>query len=317
MWFGTHEERVRQIEARAHEALARQSWDEADTAAGELLDLGWSGGFEIRALAASGRGDLERAVRVLEEGTSLAAQAWSLWQLLGIYRSDLGRSEGALDAFARALACEGSDGASIRFNRAIAHFRHRDPGAALDDLELILALPTAPPFAEDALGLAAACLAELGRAEEGLALLRAAHDACAASDPRRNRLRAELACALDRARAPEDDVRAMFALAAEGGSAIPSLLALGRRLFARACESPRLLRIVVDAPMPRGSHPAGVFRVFEVAAEDAERALELARVYLPAASRDAARIDEQIDLGEASGEIGVRWASGLSYYDET
>lgn len=313
MWFGSVEERVRAIEARAHEALEAGEHDDADRLGDELLELGWSGGFEVKALSARGRGDDAAAVRVLEEGVSRAPQAWQLWHLLGIVRSDRGDLDASMDAFARALACDRCDAASVRFNRAIARYRAKDPGGALDDLELLLALATPPPFAEDALALAASCLAELGRSADGLALVRAAHDACQPDDPRRARLTAELALALDRAQRDEGEVRAAFIRAAEGGAATPAFLALGRRLAKISARAPRMLRIVVDVPEGKG----GALRVFEVAADDVEQALELTRPYLPASSRDRARIDEQHDIGEApAGELGVLWASGFVRYDE-
>ncbi len=314
MWFGSREKQVQQIEARAHEALEAQAWDGAERAADELLDLGWSGGFEIKALAARGRDEHERALRVLEEGVSRVPSSWMLWHLLGIVRSDLGRADEALDAFAQALSCEGCDAASVRFNRAIVRHRMKDPGGALDDLEPILAFSAPPPFAEDALGLAAECYAEVGRAHDGLALVRAAHGACAGEDPRHARLCAELALALDRAHAPEDEVRETFVRAAEAGAATTAFLALGRRLHPTSAGAARLHRIVVDAPVPNA---AGAFRVFDVAADDAAQALELARTYLPNRMRASARIEEHHDLGEAPpGEVGVLLASGLVYYDE-
>jgi tetratricopeptide (TPR) repeat protein len=316
MWFGSREEQVKRLDARAHEALDAGAWDDAERAAAEMLDLGWSGGFEIKALAARGRGDDDAAVRALEEGVSHVPGSWLLWLLLGIVRSDLGRADDALAAFARALACEGCDGASVRFNRAIARHRSKDPGGALEDLEPILALTTPPPFAEDALGLAAACLAEVGRAHHGLALVQSACDACAESDPRRPRLLAELALALDRSQQSEGEVRAAFERAAEAGAATPAFLALGRRLAPVAAGAPRRFRLVVDVPARPGSSPAGAFRVFEIAAGDVASALELARVFLPAESRAQARVDQQHDLGDAAGELGVLWASGFAYYQE-
>ena len=315
MWFGSREERVRRLEAHAREALEAGALEEAERAAGELLELGWSGGFEIQALAARARGTDERAASVLEEGLSHVPEAWPLWDLLGIVRSDLGRYDGAMEAFDRALACEGCDPIAVRFNRAIARHRGGDPGGAWDDLEPIFALSAPPPFAEDALGLAAACLADLGRASEGLALVRAARASCAEADPRRARLDAELAIALDRA--GDAEAAQAFARAAEAGASTPALFALGRRLSPIEARAPRLHRIVVDAPAPLETHARGLLRVFDVAADDAAQALELARVYLPAVSRDHARLDEHHDRGEAPpGELGVLWASGLVYYDE-
>lgn len=313
MWIASKEERARKLEQEAHQALEDGALDEAERAAQALLDLGWSGGFELKALVARARGDDEGAIRILEEGVSQAPQVWILWQLLGIVRSDQGQYESAMAAFGRALACDPCDAVSVRFNRAIAQHRAGNPGAAWDDLEPILALSKPPPFAEDALSLAAECLADLGRPEDGLALVRAAHNACDPSDPRRGRLDAELAIALDRA---GEDPREAFERAADAGIATPAFLALGRRLRPTPSSAPRLHRILVNAPAPEGTDAHGMMRVFEVVADDATRALEAARVYLPLASRDAAQMEHHEELGEATGEAGVLSASGFIYYAE-
>lgn len=317
MWFGSREDEVRQLEARAFEALDTGQWDEADEAADRLLDLGWSGGFQIRALSAQARGEVARAREVLEEGVAAAPAAWTLWHLLGIVRSDLGAYDDALEAFERALGCEGADAMTVRFNRAVAHERRRAYDAALEDLEPILSLPRPPPFAEDALSLAAACLAHIGRADDGRALVQAAYEACTPDDPRHDRLSGELAVALDRAGGDPSRVRALFDAAAHAGIATPGVLALGRKLAAATVQAPRLHHIVVQCPAPPHLNVAGVLRVFEVVADDAAQALELARPFLPAAARAEAVIERHDDRGDASGrEPGVLWASGFVYFED-
>jgi tetratricopeptide (TPR) repeat protein len=316
MWFGTREEEARRLEAEAHAALAAADWEAADGIAQRLLDLGWSGGFEIRALAAEARGELERARAVLEEGVAKAPASWSLWHLLGIVRSDLGQYDDALEAFEWALGADDADTVSVRFNRAIAHERRRAYDLALMDLEPILSLPRPPPFAEDALSLAAACLAQIGRVDDGRVMVQAAYDACSPEDPRRDRLAAELAIALDRAGGDPADVARLFDVAAQAGVATPSFLALGRKRAAASARAPRLHRIVVQFPAPSHMHVAGALRVFEVIADDAAQALSLARPYLPASARDEAALDEHEDCGEApTDEVGVLWASGFVYFE--
>lgn len=307
VWFGSREETARRLEAEAFEALEAGEWEAAEARGDELLAMGWSGGFEVKALAAQGRGEVEVARHVLEDGVEKAPGAWPLWLLLGNVRSDLGRFDEALDAFERALRCEGSDAASVRFNRAVAQHRRGEPGAALRDLDVVLALPKPPPFAEEALALAADCLASLGRGDEAVSMVRAAYERCAESDPRRPRLAAELAVALDRHGAC-GEAAALFAAAAGAGVATASLLALGRRLRPLEARAPRLFRLVMEAPHPG---VAGVLRVLEIAADDVAQALEAARVYVP----HGATLHEHEDCGEASGEPGVRWASGLVLFD--
>ncbi len=313
MWFGSREDEVGRLERAAQAALEGGDFDAADAIAARLLELGWSGGFEIAALAARGRGEPALAAKRLEEGVEKAPGAGSLWLLLGVVRSDLARYDAALDAFERALSAEGAEPITVRFNRAVAHQRRGNPGAALDDLEVILSLPKPPPFAEDALALAAECLATIGRADDGLTMVRAAHDACAADDPRRPRLSAELAVALERAGGDEAEVRQRFLEAASAGVATPAFLALGRRLSPLPSESPRLHHLVVQAD-PIEPDAAGLLRVFQVVADDPAGALTAARAYLPEAVRESAAIEQHQDRGPASDEPGVHGASELLHY---
>lgn len=315
MWFGSREDQVRQLEGEAYDALERGEWDAAEAIASKLLAMQWSGGFEIAALAAQGRGDLARAASVLEEGVEKVPSVGSLWHLLGVVRSDLGRFEGALEAFDRALACEGSDAMSVRFNRAIVQKRRGEPGAALDDLELILGLPKPPPFAEEALSLAVACLASIGRARDGLTMVRAAYDASSEHDPRRARLAAELAIALDLAGEGDGERDARFEEATASGVATPALLALGRRLHPIAARSPRMHHVILTAPAIDPS-AAGMMRVFHVCAGDLAQALEAARRYLPEPVRAAAALEEHEDRGPSGDEPGVHWASGIIHFGD-
>jgi tetratricopeptide (TPR) repeat protein len=116
--------------------------DEALRVAERLRGMRYSGGFELTALAHAARGRTEEAVRVLEEGVEAAPQAWLNWQLLGNYRSDLGRFAGAEAAYERALACPGVHPSSVRLNQAILAYRQGENPKALglaalvDDPEL-------------------------------------------------------------------------------------------------------------------------------------------------------------------------------------
>jgi len=87
--------------------------------------------FEIAALAHAGMEQKEKAVAVLEEGTSVAPGVWRNWELLGNYLSDLGRYEEAETALRRAMECPKAWTASILMNMAIVESRKGNPEQSL------------------------------------------------------------------------------------------------------------------------------------------------------------------------------------------
>lgn len=312
MWFGRDPESVRALEDEGHDAIGRGDLHAALAAAERLLAMGWSGGFEIKALALHRGGQIDGALATLEEGVKLAPQAWVLWQLLGNLRSDAGQLDAALEAFDAALVCPDASESTVRFNRAILQHRRGEPGAALDDIEPILALPRPPTFAEDALSLAARCLAELGRAEDGLTLVTSALAACADDDARRPRLEAERALALDRlGRDPTEALEA----ALHHGVVTPELLAMLRRVRPPAADAPKRYRLVLQAEA-KAAEATGMLRVFDLVAADEAQALELGRALFPRDARASVAVEEITVLEEPTAlEPGVHGASGLILFD--
>lgn len=313
MWFSRDQDTAETVEARAHELLDAGRPGEALELAEKLLEMGWSGGFEVKALALAAQGDTTKAIETLESGVEKAPGVWLLWQLLGNLRSDAGRLDAAVAALDAALRCEGASEVWVRFNRAVVQHRRGEPGKALDDLEPILTLPRAPEFAEDALALTAQCLAEVGRGEEGLALVESALDACGSLDPRRPRLEAERALSLDRL---GRDPREPFERAASAGVATPALLELGRRLHPAACGAPVHFQLVVQAPLERDG-VEGLVRVVDVVADDLQQALELATLTLPIEARTGVSVERhRVVDASPSLEPGVHGASELVFFAE-
>jgi hypothetical protein len=145
--------------------LDDQAYDEAIALGERLKDLGFSGGFEVIALARGGQKDLPGAVAELREGVVVAPSVWLLWHLLGNYLSDLDQVDEALEAYTAALACPRSDRATIHYNRAIAFRRagrYQEALAAADEV-------SSEPCLRLATGLRLALLNLLGRHEEALA----------------------------------------------------------------------------------------------------------------------------------------------------
>lgn len=318
MFFGSREDEAQRLH---DEALARI--DEGDLAraraiAAELRAMRWSGAFEIEALAARAEGDLDAAVRVLEQGVALAPAAWPLRQLMGTLCSEAGRIDDALAALDAALRCEGVWVSSVRYNRAVARMRGGDPGGALADAESVLEDPATPPFTLDALRVALDALHALGRAEDGVSLVRAMTGSLARGDARgRAELAAFAALATVRAGAGEPEVRRALDEAIDAGCARREVLDALAALPAEGTGGVRY-RVTLSAPRPDDApaEVAGYLRVVEVRARDEAHAFELARAIEPRAVRDAITLEECRAIAEDAGEARVLWASGRALFGE-
>ena len=76
---------------KGFEYVNSSDYEHALIIAAQLKKSRYTACFEIAALAHAGMEQKEKAVAVLEEGTSVAPDLWINWELLGNYLSDLGR----------------------------------------------------------------------------------------------------------------------------------------------------------------------------------------------------------------------------------
>jgi tetratricopeptide (TPR) repeat protein len=129
--------RVEQLSERGYACLRQREYKSALRFAKRLERLRYTAAFEIAGLAYAGLDDLETAVKTLERGVDLAPDCWLNWQLLGNYRSDLGRYEEAAIAYGRALTCPQVWEDSIRLNQAILANRREDYATALAFLDAV------------------------------------------------------------------------------------------------------------------------------------------------------------------------------------
>jgi tetratricopeptide (TPR) repeat protein len=316
VFFGSREDDAKTLHDEALAAIDRGEHAAARAIAARLRDMRWSGAFEIEALAARREGDLETALRALDEGTSLAPGAWLLHQLRGITLDDLGRHADAVAAFDAGLRCEGAWTASLRWNRAIARERSGDTGGALADAESVLEDPSAAPFVLDALRLAIDALAALKRTDHAIRLVRTFASAIPAEQGQaRAQLAAFEALALVRAGAAQEEVLAKCDEAIEGWA---SRREVGDALAAIAggADVDSCWRITISGPRPPDVDPdvEGYFRSVEVRAATEADARALACRLEPSSVRAALEVERCEPLEPRRGKPGVVAAHGRVFY---
>jgi tetratricopeptide (TPR) repeat protein len=308
MWLASKEEQVERLHAEGFDALDAGDLDGAEAKARALLDLGWSGGFELLALAQRQRGDRAGALATLEEAAKVAPM-WALAQLRGNVLDELGRPADAIVAYDEALGLPGAWQGSVRYNRAVAHAALGHWGEALADAERALEDAREAPFVLPALRLAIDALAELSRHDDALSLL----EHVGGADERASALVADLrACALFRAGRLEA-AREAAELAVESGTAG---LESARVLARGSAEGPRqVVRIVVRGP---SSSPdaAGFFRLGLVRAEDEREALSLMARLEPSEVRARVLIERFEPQGPERGPAAVLQLAGRVYFSD-
>ncbi|MFN7134046.1 MAG: tetratricopeptide repeat protein, partial [Myxococcales bacterium] len=94
-----HEKHVRALFEEAWRALQLRDGPRARMLGEQLVNAGYSGGYEVLAAEARQRRDLPGAISILEEGVTGAPGVWPLWELLGNYYSDARRYPEALEAY--------------------------------------------------------------------------------------------------------------------------------------------------------------------------------------------------------------------------
>src|SRR5688572_19639826 len=102
-------------------ALADGEYETALALAAELRRRRHSSNFEVEARARWAIGEREAALRLLEEGVATAPKRAPLWHWLACYRSDLGRYDAALEAFAKEAEFEHVSASSHAYNVAVVY----------------------------------------------------------------------------------------------------------------------------------------------------------------------------------------------------
>jgi tetratricopeptide (TPR) repeat protein len=318
MWIRKKEDEARSLHEEALARLDAGELDAAESLGRRLEAMGWTGAYEVLALARRRRGDLAGAIAALDEGTAVAPEAWLLHQLRGNLLDEAGRSEDALEAFETALACPDAWVSSVRFNRAVARLRAGDPGGALADAEHVLTEGSSPPFAGEALEIAVDALVALNRSDDAVAIVDHVLSAAEPAGPEvvgalhGTRARALLAAGRD-----EREVRDACTRAIEGGSGSARVAQVLRGLLEDDGAPRRRHRVVLEVPTGEqagGGEAAGYLRVLSVVAADEGEARSLAASLEPVALRARSSIHEISDEGPAVGPAHVMPLSGRIHF---
>jgi tetratricopeptide (TPR) repeat protein len=318
MWIQTKESEVQALHARALESLGEGDLDSAEKAGEMLRMLGWSGAFEVLALVARERGELERAVSLLEEGVALAPSAWGLHQLRGNLLDQLKKHDDALAAFDTALKCEGAWLSSIRYNRAVARLAWGDIGGALEDAEFVITDSSTPPFYLNAMRVALEALARLGRTADGVTLVRhvmTRADGEGAHGP----LSGLLALALARDGQLHSDVEQACQSAIDQDAMGEDVLQAFRLL--RAQREPELgmkrFAVLVEVSARGLAEGAtGYYRKSVVHARDRDDAVQLALSIEPPLRREVTHVERVEEVGAVNEARGVFEASSRLFFGE-
>lgn len=306
-----------QLTKEVYALLREGKNDEALRVAATLEERCYSSCFEIEAIAHAAKGDLDAAVAVLERGTELAPDVWLNWQLLGNYRSDLGRYDQAAAAYDRAAACPKVSLDSVRLNRAILANRCKRFEAALDFLDSI----TDVDLAMEAIATRTVALNRLGRHTEAAALaLKALTEAD--EDVHRtclDTLAAEAVAARLALGEPTADVKAFALDAIENHGAGPWLLRELRVLDDQRSETAQYYRLLVHGTLaeedPLFDEAKGFYSSVDAVADSVAEALASFRALIP--QRVLASLEaEQVEILEPRPRDpkGVYRVSGYSFY---
>jgi tetratricopeptide (TPR) repeat protein len=314
--------RAEKLADKGYALINDGEFDKALAVADELRALRYTAEFEIAALAYAGKGELDRAVATLEEGVSLAPDVWLNWQLLGNYRSDLGRYAEAAEAYDRALECTEVDRSSVRLNQAVLANRvgeHARTLSLLDDVD-------DPSLADRAASVRVGALFEMGRLNEAEQLANDALGRVTGSAESCDSvifacLTADLAQIRLQRGADREQVRAFAVDALHQALADKRLLRLIREIDDERSSAAQLFRMVVHVgAADESSWPddtQGFYATYGVIADTGDEALGFIRSIVEPNMAARMTVEDADVLEPAPGELkGVVFASGRMYYSE-
>lgn len=318
-------------------ALEEMDLDLAQRLGDQLYQRGHSSAYAVLARVQRGRGDLQKAIATLEEGTAEHPELHALWHQLATCYSDAARFADAHRAYAEARRHNPEVDPWVDLNEALTY---RRAGKLEESLRLVVGVSDkgarVPP--EVVAGLHAGLLNDLQRYDAALDVTRVALTQMRAVEAGKldghafedvsaeaplAQLHAEQARALWHGRQQRAAALADVARALELDRTCPTACALLRAIDGAPSRSGRRMRLMLRGKWHASldgarSNPPGFYTEGEVVADTPEEGLRYLARFEPEAVRGTLVVEEAEELDARPGSLkGVYWiAEGHTYFQE-
>lgn len=312
--------RCEKLTRKGYACLKENDYDGALKIAKQLDDLRHTASFEIAALAHAGMNNIEEAVKILEKGVDFATDCWLNWQLLGNYRSDLGRYDEADTAYKHALECTNVWESSVYLNQAILAIHLDQYEDALKKLDCVCE----PELHLEVVATRIDALIGMGRIDEasrlGLTTLAEQLD-----DETEGELMGYIAASICRIRLKQKEdkelIREFAIKSLQYHHNSPSLLAvirdIGARYSPRAMYYRMFLHAKIHVTNSLDDTVKGFYVNYDVVADDSMEALEFILKFENDEEIENLSIEEIEALEHRPDDPkGIYWRSFRFYYEE-
>lgn len=315
-------EEVEKLMDEAYGLIDSFQCEEALEVGEKLKQLGYSGAFEVMALAHQALGESDKAIAVLNEGLEKAPHVWVLWHLLGNLLSDKGEYAEAEHAYDMALACPTVNKSWVNYNLAVLRGRQ---GRYEEALETCLQA-TGDELRTAVRLLTASLLNSLARHDEAIQLAEEIiAEISARQEPSEEDMRslgtayAELSRGLYEGKDVRDLALETAYKALRFNKSDWLALKMIREIRNERAENSRWFKVVIEGrwnePFEGQKELPGFFSSYELVAGSPAQCLDLVKEIEHEKVRDSLKVEQIEELDPAPGEpLGVYWRSGYAFF---
>jgi tetratricopeptide (TPR) repeat protein len=312
---------IEELVKAAYAALDEDDTQAALEISGKLIAARYARGFEIMALALEKQDRCEDALNVLSKAVMAVPEAFPLWELMGnIYAKEKDYDK-AETAYVTALACPGSNTASISYNMAVMLRQSGNPEHALSIVNEIVS----PVLAIRVNTLKVSLLNSLKRYEESGNLANVligdimAMEELGDEDMKElAQVYAELGRSVYLGTGNKQGAFENAWKALEWERSEPTALWLVRELIGRKSGESRWFRFDVEGnwyfPLEQGKTPPKFRVTYDIVADNIEEAMMFAKHLEPPEIRESMQIKAVSDRGShANYTQGLYWRSPYNF----